>query len=102
MKSAHYHQENQAPQVFLVLAEHDDGTVDLGTAEGTLVIGRCQVAAQPRPGQCTLEDTADTGDADPLDSLKVDELRARAGELGIASAGLKKAELISAIKAQTA
>ena len=99
MKTAIYHQEFRDPKPFAILAEHKDGTVDLGPEGGDVVIAKCPVSAEPKPGHATLG-KAPAAEADSLDAKKVDELRDMAAALGIDATGLKKAELIAAITAK--
>lgn len=55
MATALRHQAGKPPQRFEILAVHSDGTVDLGTESGVLVIGKCPLAKEPAPGVATLE-----------------------------------------------
>lgn len=99
MKTALYHQEGKAPMAFAVLKEHEDGTIDIGPAGGAPVVTRCVVVEDGKPGFATLA-SATKPATDPLESKKVDELREIAGELGIEFQGLKKDDLVAAIKAK--
>lgn len=100
MKFALYHQEGRDPQRMAVLAENKDGTVNLGPEGGDPIVTSCVVLDAPKPGHATLEKApADEAPGDDLESLKVDDLRALAADLGLESAGLKKADLITAIRA---
>ena len=53
MAKALYHQEFREPQSLVILAEHADGTVDLGHEDGRLVIGHCPVSDASKPGHAT-------------------------------------------------
>lgn len=97
-KTVLYHQEGREPKTFAVLAEHKDGTIDIGPAGGDPVVTSARVLDQPRFGFCTTVAESPT-DGENLADKKVDELRAIAKELGIESAGLKKDDLIAAIQA---
>lgn len=57
MKTALYHQEFRTPVELEVLAENQDGTVDLGR-EGKLVVGKCAVTEDSAPGSCTIQKQA--------------------------------------------
>jgi hypothetical protein len=56
MKTATYHNPDNLPAKQLrVLATNDDGTVNLGTDEKTVLVTKCRVADKPTVGQCTLD-----------------------------------------------
>lgn len=72
MKSALYHQEGKAPQPFAILKKHDDGTVDLGPADGAPVITRCKIVDAPSPGFATVEKAEKPAPEKPADPPKED------------------------------
>ena len=53
-KQAFYHQDSKAPLLLDVIRKNDDGTLDLGKDEVTLVAS-CEVADEPAPGFATFE-----------------------------------------------
>ena len=52
-KTGFYHALHTKPKELSVLKENADGTVNLGTEEGVLVVGKCPVAEAPMPGHFT-------------------------------------------------
>lgn len=56
MKTATYHQpEGEGNRSFAILADHGDGTVDLGHEAGKPVVTRCRVTSEREIGSCTLD-----------------------------------------------
>jgi len=64
MKRALYHQEFRDPKPMAVLKEYEDGTVDLGTEDGKLIVGSCTVSDHPNPGQATIVKKAEAAKSD--------------------------------------
>lgn len=100
-----YHQHGVLPKKFAVLKEHKDGTADIGPEGGEAVVTGVPILKEPKPGHCThfVEESekADETD-DTLESKKVEQLRELATSLSINVSGLKKDELIAAIKSAQA
>lgn len=48
------HQHGHPAQSFTILKAYEDGTIDLGNPDGTLVIGKCKVSEKPQPGFATI------------------------------------------------
>lgn len=49
-----YHQEGGADRVFTVLAERENGTVDIGPEGGEPVVTSCEIVDLPAIGKATL------------------------------------------------
>lgn len=97
MKHVHYHQDWCPPKKFAVLAEHKDGTIDIGPEGGKPVVTGVPLGKDVKPGHCT-PFVAEEKPAASLADMKVDQLREMAAQLGIEVAGLKKDDLIAAIE----
>jgi hypothetical protein len=64
-KQALYHRDGWRPKPLFILAEDEEGgTLDLGDESGNLIVGGCQVKAEPENGCCT------RGAATPKDGPK--------------------------------
>lgn len=103
-KFVHYHQDSREPKRFAVLKMHKDGTVDIGPENGDAVVTSCVLLDAPKPGHCTpFEQPEKQDESDELlESKKVEQLRDLATSLSINVSGLKKDELIAAIKSAQA
>ena len=55
-----YHREANPPHELTVLGKNEDGTFNLGTDEGTLVVSGCAVTEEAKPGFCSLVETLET------------------------------------------
>lgn len=53
-KAIYHNAEGLKDVTVEVLKTNRDGTVDLGNAEGELLIGRCKTNENGRPGSCTI------------------------------------------------
>lgn len=100
MQQALRHQRDKAPQVFDIMAENPDGTVDLGK-DGVTVITRCKVASEPTPGTCTRIEPKPEPEPNSLSKLTKEELLAKAAAEGVeVDPKLTKAEIIAALEAK--
>lgn len=91
-KTALYHQQGKQPIELHVLETHPDKTVDLGLADKTIVVSKCEVMKEARPGCCTFvtsEKPAKAPAAAPKPDLK--SLRANARKLTDAAEKATKA-----------
>lgn len=118
-KATYYTDSGVKEQPLFVLKENKNGTVDLGLADETLVIGSCPVVAagQNTVGHCVIEEAAgeEGGENDgkpqspkPLDWMNKTELLAALAEFNAAAPDDKKlplteantkAEIVAALKA---
>lgn len=123
METALYIQHKKAPLPLQVIAEREDGTVDLGDLEtGELRVAGCRITDEPEIGAAVLKLTGGDGDdgepkaspvevflaklesgeevteAQLVDGLKAAELEDLAERLGIEASGTK-AEIAAAILA---
>jgi hypothetical protein len=53
-KTGFYHAPHAKPSALTILKENEDGTVDIGTPKGVLVVGKCPIADSPKPGYFTV------------------------------------------------
>ncbi len=99
-----YHQEFREPKCFAVLKVNEDGTVDIGPENGDAVITRCVLLDAAKPGHCTpfAQPVKQEESDESLESKKVEQLRDLATSLSINVSGLKKDDLIAAIKSAQA
>jgi hypothetical protein len=76
MKKAIYHNEDgRERNDLLVLKENSNGTVDIGTDDGTLIIGQCPIGT--KSGQCTIQ-TASESKAEAAEEAKEAKAEAKA------------------------
>lgn len=93
-----YHQESGENREYVILAKHEDGTVDVGPEGGNAVVTKCEVSDEPAFGKVTL---AKQSESQPEEMPKsIGELRELAESLGIDHEGMKKADLQDAIAAK--
>ena len=59
-KSVLYHSPNAKPKLFVVLKEAKDGTVEIGTEDGTVVVRGCRITDKPELGHVTLAEVLET------------------------------------------
>ena len=99
IKSVLYHAPFAQPKAFLLLKEHKDGTVDIGQADGTVVVRGCKVTEQPVHGHCTLDAEAEASEKEltaeaavrlTLEAQTRDELVAQVVEYNAQAAADKK------------
>jgi len=95
MKVAHYHIGGDFKALH-VLQDNKDGTVNLGTNDGTLVVSNCPVVTEALEGHCTLVGASESTVKEPT----VKELQDKAQALGIDTKDMKKADLVAAIEAK--
>jgi hypothetical protein len=53
-KSVLYHSPNAKPKPLVVLKESKDGTVEIGTEDGMVVVRGCRITTEPEMGHVTL------------------------------------------------
>ena len=99
IKSVLYHAPFAQPKAFLVLKEHKDGTVDIGLADGTVVVRGCQVKDQPEHGHATADANAEETAAElssaaqvqaKLEAMTRDQLAAKVADYNATAAADKK------------
>jgi hypothetical protein len=54
-KATYYIDGGETNRQFFVINENEDGTVDLGTDEKTVVVSKCPVSESPKLGHCVVE-----------------------------------------------
>lgn len=80
-KTGFYHPTDAEPKQFSVLAEHEDGTVSIGTeatgAEGkdTVVVKNCPVAKTAKAGHFTLGAKVPKAKGEPEPEPETEELK---------------------------
>ncbi len=98
-KSVLYHSPFAQPKAFLVLKEHKDGTVDIGQADGTVVVRGCQIKDQPVHGHATANVDAEAVEQElsaeatikaQLEAKTRDQLVAQVVEINATAAADKK------------
>ena len=65
-----YHAPFAAAKLFSVLKENADGTVDIGTADGPVLVRGCKVTDKPVHGHVTLQAAEETPVQTPPDAGK--------------------------------
>ena len=61
-KSVLYHSPFANPVALVVLKEHKDGTVDIGQADGTVMVRNAKIVDAPKHGHATLNPDAEAAE----------------------------------------